>query len=51
VSPPPLSLLLLQAAAQAVSTEEVPIRVQLIALPLYVMTTQCLEQGGGHRSA
>lgn len=36
----------LQSAAQAVSTEEVPIKVQLIAPPLYVMTTQVC---GGRR--
>ena len=37
----------MQLAAQACSTEAVPIRVQLIAPPLYVMTTTCLDKAAG----
>ena len=36
-----------QLAAQACSTEAVPIKVQLIAPPLYVMTTTCLDKAAG----
>lgn len=37
----------LQLAAQAKSTEAVPIKVQLIAPPLYVMTTSSLDKLAG----
>lgn len=37
----------LQLAAQAKSTEAVPIKVQLIAPPLYVMTTSSLDKIAG----
>lgn len=36
-----------QLKAQACSTEAVPIKVQLIAPPLYVMTTTCLDKAAG----
>ena len=36
-----------QLAAQALSTDAVPIKVQLIAPPLYVMTTTCVDKAAG----
>ena len=35
------------SAAQAVTCEGVPIKVRLIAPPLFVMTTQCLDKAAG----
>jgi translation initiation factor 2 alpha subunit (eIF-2alpha) len=37
----------LQLAGQALSTEIIPIKVQLVAPPLYVMTTACLDKAAG----
>lgn len=37
----------MQLAGQALSTEVIPVRVQLIAPPLYVMTTSCLDKVAG----
>lgn len=36
-----------QLAGQALSTDAIPIKVQLIAPPLYVMTTTCLDKAAG----
>ena len=47
---PPLQCIMfssLQLAGQALSTAAIPIKVQLIAPPLYVMTTQCLDKVAG----
>ena len=40
-------LMLLQLAGQELSTERIPLKVQLIAPPLYVMTTSCLDKAAG----
>lgn len=35
------------AAGESLSTEEIPIKAKLVAPPLYVLTTQCMEKAKG----
>jgi hypothetical protein len=35
--------------AEAAGTEECPVKIKLVAPPLYVLTTQTLDKVGGHK--